>query len=106
MFAKSKDKSKVFSFAQIGGKFRIENMVDINKIPMINIRSNSITSYKKLFDNHISILYLRAISQLGDNATAEDIARLIGKLNYEDNCKLNVVYKDTESKIKNVTFGL
>ncbi len=65
VFARNKDKTKVFSFVHIGGKYKIGNTIDINKIPIINVINNSFIIYKNLFKNQNSILYLRTISQLG-----------------------------------------
>lgn len=89
------------------GQVSLGEQIDANQCPILAISNNDkIKSYSNLFKNQNSILYLRAVSRLGEDATSIEILELMEKLNADDNEKLDAVYKDTEVKIKNVTFGL
>lgn len=48
-----------------------------------------------LFDEQGSILYLRAVMKLGENASVMDIANKIAQYNYSDNKKLETIYEKT-----------
>ncbi len=89
------------------GQISLGKKVDVNQCPTLNVINNVRTNYyRPLFKNQNSILYLRAISQLGEETTSIEILKLMEELNNADNKKLDAVYKDTANKIKNVTFGL
>lgn len=89
------------------GQISLGKKIDSKQYPVINFFNDNRTDYyESLFENQNSILYLRAVSKLGEDATSIEILELMEKLNADDNEKLDAVYKDTEVKIKNVTFGL
>lgn len=89
------------------GQINLGEQIDINQCPTINITSNiKFNCHKPLFKNQNSILYLRAVSHLGEEATSIEILELMERLNADDNKKLDVVYKDVEKQIKDITFGL
>lgn len=89
------------------GQVSLGEQIDANQCPILAIANNDkIKSYSNLFKNQSGILYLRAVTKLGEEATSIEILKLMEKLNNDDNKKLDAVYKDTENQIKNVTFGL
>lgn len=89
------------------GQISLGKEIDSKQYPVTNIFNDNRTDYyKSLFENQNSILYLRAVSMLDKEATSIEILELMEKLNADDNEKLDAVYKDIATKIKNVTFGL
>lgn len=107
LFALNCQKDSVYPLRiENGDKIKIGDAISISECPIFEIDSKCYNNHRKLFDNQTSILYLRAITELGEKATSEDILRLMGKLNYADNCKLDKVYDETVSRVKNISFGL